>query len=203
MKNIILLALLINVNLKSDCYSLLILSKNIENQYLKVNIKNKSKKTLIFYNGDYQSNFKIVDDNDKENVGEVTSIYSGEDYLDYQFDYSKNLIDKVMKKYSLSFRDAVLYLHYKDKYILIPPNDARDIDLPIINKNYTTKYKLDSTKAYFMNISASFSTEYIPQYVRDSLNSKNFEIINPKIETDKININIDKFFRKHKNFYIK
>ena len=58
------------VNLKSDCYELQIITKNIENQYLKVSIKNNSKKTLAFYNGLYQTDFKIIDNDGEENVGE-------------------------------------------------------------------------------------------------------------------------------------
>lgn len=189
-------------NLKSDCYDLRVITKNIENQYLKVSIKNNSKKTLIFYTGDYQSNFKIVDENGIENIGEITSISSGEDYLDYQFDYSKSLINRTMKKYSLSFQDAILYLYYKNKYVLISPNLNEDIDLSIINNNTTTRYKLDSTKSYFLAITATFPIEYIPQYVKDSLNSKNLQIITPKINSDKININVNKFFRRYKNFYM-
>ncbi len=203
MKKIFLTTLLMLANLKSDCYDLQIITKNIDNKYLKVSIKNNSKKTLIFYNGDYQSNFKIVDENGVENIGEITSIYSGEDYLDYQFDYSKSLINRTIKKYSLSFQDAILYLHYKNKYILIPPNQTEDFDLPIINENNTKRYKLDSTKSYFLSITTTFPVEYIPKYVKDSLNSKNVQIITPKIDTDRININIDKFFRKHKKFYMK
>jgi hypothetical protein len=203
MKKIILTALLMLVGLKSDCYEFQIITKNIENQYLKVSIKNNSKKTLAFYNGLYQTDFKIIDNDGEENVGEVTSIYSGEDYLDYQFDYSKSLIDKIMKKYSLSFQEAILYLHYKNQYVLIPPNHTEYIDLPIIHKNITARYKLDSTKSYFLSISTVFSTEYIPKYVKDSLNSKNIEIIIPKINSDKININVNKFFRRHKNLYMK
>lgn len=204
MKKIIITTLLLTLtDLKSNCYDLRVITKNIENEYLKVSIKNNSKKTLIFYTGDYQSNFKIVDENGIENIGEITSIYSGEDYLDYQFEYSKSLINRTMKKYSLSFQDAILYLHYKNKYVLIPPNHNEDIDLPIINNNTTTKYKLDSTKSYFLAITATFPIEYVPKYVKDSLNSKNVEIITPKISSDKIKINVNKFFRRHKALYMK
>jgi|GEM_PF-6410813 len=203
MKNIILVTLLILANLKSDCYDLQIITKNIESQYLKVNIRNNSKKILIFYNGVYQSNFKIIDESGVENIGEITSIASGEDYLDYQFDYSKSLINKTMKNYSITFKDAVIYLHYKKKYTLILPNMSKDVDLPIINRNYKMAYTLNPTKTYFLSIAATFPTEYIPKYVKDSLHSKNMEIITPKIESDKINIDINKFFRRHKNFYMK
>ncbi|WP_079240184.1 hypothetical protein [Chryseobacterium indologenes] len=202
MKNIILIILLAGT-IKSDCYDFQIITKIIENQYLNVNIKNNSKKTLIFYNGDFESILKIVDENGVENIGEITSMFSGEDYLDYQFDYSKNLINKTMKKYSISFHDAVVYLHYRKKYILIMPNMAMDVNLPIVNRNYKMAYKLDSTKSYFLTISTVFSTEYIPKYVKDSLESKNVQIITPKINSNKININMDKFFRKHKHLYMK
>ncbi|WP_326981915.1 hypothetical protein VUJ46_17005 [Chryseobacterium sp. MYb264] len=188
---------------KSENYNLHIITKSIENQYLKVRIKNNGKKTLIFYSGLFQTDFKIVDHDGKENMGEVTSLYSGEDYLDYQFDYSESLIDNTMKKYSISFREAIEYLHYKNKYILIPSNCAKDVDLPIINNNSTMKYKLDSTKSYFLSASTTFSAEYIPQYVKDSLISENIEIITPKINSCKINVNINKFFRKYKDHYIK
>lgn len=203
MKKIILIVSLVLFGIKSDCYKLSVITENIENQYLKVSIKNNSKKILAFYNGLYQTDFKIIDNNGKENIGEVTSAYSAEDYLDYQFDYSKSLIDKTMKKYSLSFKEAILYLHYKNKYVLIPPNHTKYFNLPIIHKNTTARYKLDSTRSYFLSISTIFSTEYIPEHVKDSLNSKNVEIIIPKINSDKININVDKFFRRHKNVYMK
>ncbi|MBE4950112.1 hypothetical protein [Chryseobacterium culicis] len=202
MKNIILIILL-TATIKSECYDFQIITKIIENQYLKVNIKNNSKKTLIFYNGDFESILKITDENGIENTGEITSMFSGEDYLDYQFEYSKSLINKTMKKYSISFHDAVIYLHYRKKYILIMPNMTMDVDLPIVNRKYKMAYKLDSTKSYFLTIATIFSTEYIPKYVKDSLESKNVQIITPKINSNKININIDKFFRKHKHFYMK
>lgn len=202
MKNIILIILLAATT-KSDCCDFQIITKIIENQYLKVNIRNNSKKTLIFYNGDFESILKIVDENGVENIGEIASVFSGEDYLDYQFDYSKNIINKTMKKYSISFHDAVVYLHYRKKYTLIMPNMAMDVNLPIVNRKYKMAYKLDSTKSYFLTISTVFSTEYIPKYVKDSLESKNIQIITPKINSNKIDINIDKFFRKHKHLYMK
>lgn len=203
MKKIFLTALLMFADSKPDCYDLQIVTKNIESKYLKLSIINNSKKTLIFYDGDYQSTFRIFDETGVENSGEITSIYSGEDYLDYQFDYSKSLINKTMKKYSLSFQNAVIYLHYKNKYILIPPNQTKDVDLPIINENSKTRYKLDSTKSYFLSLTTTFYAGYIPKYIKDSLYSENLQIISPEINTKRIKINTDKFFRKHKNFYMK
>ncbi|WP_267405553.1 MULTISPECIES: hypothetical protein [unclassified Chryseobacterium] len=203
MKKIALTLFLIINNLNSQIYNMNVITKNIEDKHLTVRIKNNSKKTLLLYSGLFETNFKIIDNDGKENIGEVTSIYSGEDSLDYQFDYSKSLINKTMKKYSLSFREAILYLHYKNKYILIPSKCTKDIDLPIITNSNTMEYKLDSTKSYFLSASTTFSAEYIPQYVKDSLMSENIEIITPKINFCKINVNINKFFRKYKDHYIK
>lgn len=198
----IFIPLLILFNLKSDCYDLQVVSKSIKNNNLKISIKNTSSKKIVFYYGLYHTNFRITDQNGEENVGETTSIYSGEDYLDYQFDYSKSLIERTMKRYSISFKDVVVYLHYK-KYIIIPPNHTEQMDLSIIKTNTTTRYKLDSTKSYFLSLYTTYSTDFIPKYVRDSLKSKNIEIITPKITADKIRIDINNFFRKRKNYYMK
>jgi hypothetical protein len=197
------ISLLILANLKSDCYDLQIISKSIKNNNLKISIKNTSSKKIVFYYGLYQTNFKVTTQNGEENVGETTSIYSGEDYLDYQFDYSKSLVDKTMKKYSISFQEAVIYLHYKNKYVIIPPNYTEQMELSIIKRNSTTKYKLDSTQPYFLSLYTTYSTDFIPKYVRDSLRSKNIEIITPEINANKIRIDINNFFKKHKNYYVK
>lgn len=204
MKNIILIIyLLVFFICRSDIYDLQIITKCVENQYLKIKIKNYSKKKLIFYYGVPQSEFKIEDKNGIENIGKVMSIASEEDYLDYQFDYSRKLIDETMKRYKISFQEAVIYLHYKKRYTLILPNISKEVDLPIISRNYTMAYEMDSTKSYFISVKAVFSTVYIPDYIRDSLKSDNTEIIQPKINSNRITVNSTCFFRKYKNLYIK
>lgn len=204
MKNLTLILLFIIPILRSDNnFDIRIITKSIESKFLKIKLKNKCKKPIIFFYGSPYSEFKIKDENNVENIGKVLSIASEEDYLDYQFDYSENLINKTKQKYKISFQEALIYLHNKENYLFILPNQCKEIDLPILKRNYTSAYSLDSVKSYYLSVNAEFSTEYVPDYIKDSLKSKNILIIEPKISVNKISININKFFRKKDNRYIK
>lgn len=48
-----------------------------------------------------------------------------------------------------------------------------------------------------------FSIVFIPNYIKDSLNSNNVEIIQPKVNSDELEIKSNLFFNKHKNLYIR
>ena len=203
MRNIILLFFTTFFLFRSENYEIEILTDTIENKFLKFSVKNVSDSSLIFYYGDHYTDYKILDEENKEVKGKVMTAYSGEDYLEYQFDYSDSLIKKTMNCYDLSLKEAVLYLHYKNKHILISPNQSIVLDLPVITRNFTSAYEIDSTKKIFISLNTNFVNNFLPQKIKDSLRNKNIQVINPVINIKNISINKNKFFRLKKNLFIR
>ena len=203
MKNLILSILFIISTVKSDSYDINVVTKSIIDEKLHIQIKNKSNKPIIFFYGISHSNFKIKDENNLEIIGKTLSMSSEEDYLDFQFDYSKKLIQQVMDRYEISFQEAIIYLHNKKDFIIIPPNKCKELNLPLLIANYTASYDLDSKKSYYISLRTVFPTNYIPNYIKDSLKQKNISLIKAEIVEPKISVDINKFFRKKNNLYIK
>ncbi|MBP2617107.1 hypothetical protein [Chryseobacterium jejuense] len=204
MKNIVLnYLILIVIAINPDDFELKILTKRVESKFLKIEMKNNSDIPLIFYYGDYYTEYTVVNQDKVEIPSQPLSIYSGEDYLDYQYDYSSSLIKKTMNNYKLSFKEALMYLHYKNSYKIILPNEAQILDLPIISKNAISSYKIDSTKCIYITSNTTFSNKFLPELIKDSLRKKNILIINPNISLKKMDINISKFFREKENNYIR
>lgn len=201
MKNYTLIFLLLIVN--PEKYKVDVLTNLINDKNLSIRIKNLSNQPIFFFYGNPINDFKIVDSDNIEPSGKITSIFSVEDYLDYQFDYSDFLIENTMNKYNTTFYETIMYLHYKKNYIIIPANQCKILDLEVLKRNYSTSYQLDSTKSYYLSADIKFSNIYIPNYVKDSLKSKNIELMDVNIKTDKIKIDINKFFRKKNNYYVK
>ncbi|MDF2831532.1 hypothetical protein [Chryseobacterium indoltheticum] len=203
MKNLILIILCIISTLKSDSYDIKVLTKCVVDENLQIEVQNKTEKPIIFFYGISHSYFKIINEDNLESVGKTLSLSSEEDYLDFQFDHSEKLIQQVMDKYKISFQEAVIYLHNKKDFILIPPNKSRELNLPLLTTNYTASYSLDSTKSYYISLKTIFPTNYIPKFVKDSLEKKNISVIKADITEPKIRININKFLRKRNNLYIR
>jgi len=203
MKNLVLIILFIIPTLKSDSYDIRVLAKCVVDEKLQIEVQNKTEKPIIFFYGISHSYFKIINENNLESVGKTLSLSSEEDYLDFQFDYTEKLIQQVMDRYKISFQEAIIYLHNKKDFIIIPPNKCRELNLPLLTTNYTAAYNLDSTKSYYISLKTIFPTTYIPKYVKDSLEKKNISVIEAEITEPKIRININKFFRKRNNLYIR
>lgn len=204
MKNILLIIFIFLINIIKLCtYDIDILTKNIESKFLKIKLKNTGNKTLIFYYGDYDTQYNILIENNIEITGETKTLSSGEDYLDYQYDYSEALIKRTMKSYNIGFIEAIMYLHYKKEYIVLLPHEEKILDLPIITRGGRTSYKIDSSQIVYLNSNTIFSDKFIPGKIKDSLKYRKIEIINPAINVKKVKIDISKFFRKSKGSYIR
>ncbi|WP_027383293.1 hypothetical protein [Epilithonimonas caeni] len=201
MKNFILTSLFSIIC--PENYKIEVLTNLVNDHYLKINLKNTSNKSIYFFYGHPINVFKIEDDNNNEPTGKVTSISSEEDYLDFQYDYSENFIKNTMSRYKISFQEALIYLHYRHDYVIVPAKQCKTLNLKVLKRNYTTQYKLDSTKTYYLSAEIKFSDVYIPEYVKDSLENNNIEIIKPNIKTEKITIDIKKFFRKKNGYFIR
>ncbi len=204
MKNMFLSVVMCIVNIIKLCtHDIDILTKNIDSKFLKIKLKNTGNKALIFYYSDYNTQYSILTDDNAEITGESKTLSSGEDYLDYQYDYSEALIKRTMKSYDIGFIEAILYLHYKNEYIVLLPHEEKILDLPIITRDATTSYKIDSSQIVYLNSTTMFSNKFIPEKIKDSLKDRKIEIINPVIHVKKIKIDKNKFFRKSNDSYIR
>ena len=199
MKNVILMLLFFTVA-PENC-RIEVMTKLINDKFLKIKLINSNNEPVYFFYGQSINNFKIMDDINEIEPKNILSISSEEDYLDYQFDFSRSLINKTKKRYSIPFDEAVMYLHYKKNYIIVPANQCKTLDLEVLKRNYTAIYNLDSTKSYYLTAEIKFQNIYIPDFVKDSLQKKNIDIINPNIKIEKIKIDIKKFFRKKNGYY--
>ena len=160
MKNILLIIFIFLINIIKLCtYDIDILTKNIESKFLKIKLKNTGNKTLIFYYGDYDTQYNILIENNIEITGETKTLSSGEDYLDYQYDYSEALIKRTMKSYNIGFIEAIMYLHYKKEYIVLLPHEEKILDLPIITRGGTTSYTIDPSQIVDLNSISLFSVK--------------------------------------------
>lgn len=199
---LIIVIFLVNI-IKLCTYNIDILTKNIESKFLKIKLKNTGNKPLIFYYGDYTTQYNILTENNIEITGETKTLSSEEDYLDYQYEYSDALIKRTMKSYDIGFVEAIMYLHYQKRHIVLPPYEEKVLELPVISKNSTTSYKIDSSQIVYLNSNIIFSDKFIPDKIKDSLKHRKIEIINPVINLKKVKIDKSKFFRKSKNSYIR
>lgn len=185
-------------------YEFKVINKTFESDLITFEFTNTSKKSIFLFTGKIGSTFKIIDSKNEELVRKTRSTWDPE-YSRPEFSYE--LIQETANRYGINEWYARNWLEHKNEFTVLKPNEKKKFIIDFDDDTSSYAYSLITTEKYFVEGKTTFSTFFVPEKLKDSLTKKNIIFAeNPSVDY-KVEIKIDKFFKKEclneKCYYIK
>ena len=161
--------------------------------YIQIKISNSTDKKIIIYDSFLYSDYNIYK-SDGDHTIALESYANGHDvdYGNYQYNFTKQLIEETQITYNLSYENSVYFLQNKKTFIIVEPNTQKDIKLRVFNRA-SIPTGLIEKGSYYIRGKIVFTSDYFPKKFIDCLELEGFTILK-EIEIPKTEININKFF---------
>lgn len=161
--------------------------------YIELKITNGTDRKIIIYDSFLYSDYNIYKSDGNRII--ALEYYTSEndlDYGNYQYNFTKQLIEETQIEYNLSYENSVYFLQNKKTSIIVEPNTQKDIKLRVFNRA-SIPTGLIEKGSYYLHGKIVFTSDYFPKKFIDCLEHEGFTILK-EIDIPKTEININKFF---------